>query len=104
MLQRYTIAPGWKMWPFKENRPSTCGCWSVAQALCIKCAFCRHGSCSCWGNMQQLTRLALVERCDCGAGLLVWEPVRHVSHQIFNTEGLSVYLWLRPSRLDNLDM
>ena len=54
--------------------------------------------------MQQLTRLALVERCDCGAGLLVWEPVRQVSHQIFNTEGLSVYLWLRPSRLDNLDM
>ena len=54
--------------------------------------------------MQQLTRLALVERCDCGAGLLVWEPVRHVSHQIFNTEGLSAYLWLRPSRLDNLDM
>ena len=32
--------------------------------------------------MQQLTRLAVVERYDCGAGLLVWEPVRHVSHQI----------------------
>ena len=31
---RYTIAPRWKKWPFKENRPSTCGCWSVAQARC----------------------------------------------------------------------
>ena len=30
--------------------------------------------------------------------------LRHVSHQIFNTGGLSAYLWLRPSRLDNLDM
>ena len=34
---RYTIAPRWKKWPFKENRPSTCGCWSVAQARCNDC-------------------------------------------------------------------
>ncbi|CAL1143428.1 unnamed protein product [Cladocopium goreaui] len=35
----YTIAPGWKMWPFKENRPSTCGCWSVSQGVIVVLAY-----------------------------------------------------------------
>ena len=91
---RYTIAPRWKKWPFKENRPSTCGCWSVAQARC-KALLCWHGSCSCQNNMQQLT--FAVERYDFVAHLLVWEPVRRDAHQIGkNADALSA-LWLRLS-------
>ena len=43
--------------------------------------------------MQQLTRLAVVERYDCGAGLLVWEPVRHAQTSPHSQTAFVSFAW-----------